>query len=105
MLGGQQPASGCHIYLRAVFLKRVDGGNGRAGLTRDFRRQCPAGKARPLWLGYGGLGKADLDEPVEEAIVDAYGEDEQLAGLYTMIAGGERVWRLPRSRPPGNRFL
>ena len=25
------------------------------------------------------LGKADLDEPVEEAIVDAYGEDEQLA--------------------------
>jgi hypothetical protein len=31
------------------------------------------------------LGKADLDELVEEAIVDAYGEDEQLAGLYTMI--------------------
>ena len=51
------------------------------------------------------LGKADLDEPVEEAIVDAYGEDEQLGGLYTMIAGGERVPRLPRSRPPGNRFL
>ena len=31
------------------------------------------------------LSKADLDELVEEAIVDAYGEDEQLAGLYTMI--------------------
>jgi len=31
------------------------------------------------------LSKADLDELVEEAIVDAYGEDEQLAGFYTMI--------------------
>ena len=31
------------------------------------------------------LSKADLDELVEEAIVDAYGEDEQLAGYYTMI--------------------
>ena len=31
------------------------------------------------------LSRADLDELVEEAIVDAYGEDEQLAGFYTMI--------------------
>jgi hypothetical protein len=31
------------------------------------------------------LSKADLDELVEEAIVDAYGEDEQLTGFYTMI--------------------
>jgi len=31
------------------------------------------------------LSQADLDELVEEAIVDAYGEDEQLTGLYTMI--------------------
>jgi hypothetical protein len=31
------------------------------------------------------LSKADLDDLVEEAIVDAYGEDEQLAGFYTMI--------------------
>ena len=31
------------------------------------------------------LSKADLDELVEEAIMDAYGEDEQLAGFYTMI--------------------
>jgi len=31
------------------------------------------------------LSQADLDELVEEAIVDAYGEDEQLAGFYTMI--------------------
>ncbi|MGH3261581.1 MAG: calcium-binding protein [Trebonia sp.] len=31
------------------------------------------------------LSKADLDELVEEAIVDAYGEDEQMAGFYTMI--------------------
>ena len=31
------------------------------------------------------LSKADLDELVEEAIVDAYGEDEQLTGFYTML--------------------
>ncbi len=31
------------------------------------------------------LSQADLDELVEEAIVDAYGEDEQLTGFYTMI--------------------
>ena len=31
------------------------------------------------------LSKADLDELVEEAIVDAYGEDEQLAGFHAMI--------------------
>src|SRR6266566_4494761 len=33
----------------------------------------------------GELRQADLDELVEEAIVDAYGEGEQLAGCYTMI--------------------
>lgn len=33
----------------------------------------------------GVLSRADLDELVEEAIVDAYGEDEQLAGFFTMI--------------------
>jgi hypothetical protein len=31
------------------------------------------------------LTRADLGELVEEATVDAYGEDEQLTGLYTMI--------------------
>ena len=31
------------------------------------------------------LSRAELDELVEEAIVDAYGEDEQLTGFYTMI--------------------
>jgi hypothetical protein len=31
------------------------------------------------------LSQADLDELVEEAIVDAYGEEEQLAGFYTMF--------------------
>jgi hypothetical protein len=29
--------------------------------------------------------RADLDELVQEAIVDAYGEEEQLVGFYTMI--------------------
>ena len=31
------------------------------------------------------MSRADLDELVQEAIVDAYGEDEQLVGFYTMI--------------------
>ena len=31
------------------------------------------------------LSEAELDELVEQAIVDAYGDDEQLVGLYTMI--------------------
>ena len=31
------------------------------------------------------LNEAELDELVEQAIVDAYGDDEQLVGLYTMI--------------------
>lgn len=31
------------------------------------------------------LSRADLNELVEDAIVDAYGEDEQLAGFYTMF--------------------
>ena len=34
---------------------------------------------------------ADLDGLVEEAIVDAYGEEEQLTGLYTMIEDGLAV--------------
>jgi Calcium binding len=31
------------------------------------------------------LSEAELDELVEQAIVDAYGDDEQMTGLYTMI--------------------
>ena len=31
------------------------------------------------------LSRAALDEMVAEAIVDAYNDDEQLVGLYTMI--------------------
>lgn len=32
------------------------------------------------------LSRAQLDALVEEATVDCYGEDEQVTGLYTMIA-------------------
>ncbi|MEV7777683.1 calcium-binding protein [Kitasatospora sp. NPDC088351] len=32
-----------------------------------------------------GLGKAELEAMIDEATVDAYGEDEQLTGLFTMI--------------------
>jgi Calcium binding len=31
------------------------------------------------------LSEAELDALVEQAIVDAYGDDEQLVGFYTMI--------------------
>jgi hypothetical protein len=32
--------------------------------------------------------EGDLDGLIEEAMVDAYGEEEQLTGLYTMIEDG-----------------
>jgi hypothetical protein len=31
------------------------------------------------------LSEAELDELVEQAVVDTYGHDEQLTGIYTMI--------------------
>ncbi|MEU0160073.1 hypothetical protein ABZ154_14845 [Streptomyces sp. NPDC006261] len=31
------------------------------------------------------LGRAELEALIEEATVDAYGEDEQLTGLFTML--------------------
>ena len=50
----------------------------------------PAGNSIATTLtAMAELSQADLDELVEEAIVDAYGEDEQLAGFYTMI---EEIW-------------
>jgi hypothetical protein len=33
------------------------------------------------------LTEAELDELVEQAVVDAYGDDEQMTGFYTMIEG------------------
>jgi hypothetical protein len=33
----------------------------------------------------GALGRAELRAMVEEATVDAYNEDEQLTGLFTML--------------------
>ncbi len=38
------------------------------------------------------LSKARLDDLVEEALVDAYGESEQVTGFYTMM---ENDLRLP----------
>lgn len=48
------------------------------------------GAAKPeTGLGYAAvvsqLSRAELDELVAEAVVDAYNDDEQLTGLYTMI--------------------
>ncbi|MEU0216585.1 hypothetical protein ABZ281_16310 [Streptomyces sp. NPDC006265] len=33
----------------------------------------------------GGLGTAELEAMIEEATVDAYNDDEQLTGLFTML--------------------
>ena len=33
------------------------------------------------------LSEAELDELIEQAVVDAYGDDEQMTGFYTMIEG------------------
>jgi hypothetical protein len=42
---------------------------------------------RPLRLpGVAELSEAELDKLVEEAIVDAYGDDEQMTAFYTLIA-------------------
>lgn len=39
----------------------------------------------PKTYGRGTLSKARLEAMIEDAIVDAYGESEQLVGFYTMI--------------------
>jgi hypothetical protein len=35
--------------------------------------------------GHNGLSDADLEEMIEEATQDAYGESEQTVGFYTML--------------------
>ena len=42
-------------------------------------------RKRKAKTGPRQLGKARLEKPVEEAIVDCYNESEQATGLYTMI--------------------
>jgi Calcium binding len=51
------------------------------------KRKTGKGAGQPL-----RLSKARLDELVEEALVDAYGESEQVTGFYTMM---ENDLRLP----------
>lgn len=51
------------------------------------KRKTGKGARQPL-----RLSKARLDELVEEALVDAYGESEQVTGFYTMM---ENDLRLP----------
>jgi hypothetical protein len=55
-------------------------------MDRNRQGKVTPGKRRPR------LSKARLDELVEEALVDAYGESEQATGFYTMI---ENDLRLP----------
>jgi hypothetical protein len=43
------------------------------------------GKAVRYAAAVSQLSRAALDELVAEAVVDAYNDDEQLTGLYTMI--------------------
>jgi hypothetical protein len=42
-------------------------------------------KATPRRRRSGSPSNAKLDEMIEEAIVDAYGESEQTVGFYTML--------------------
>lgn len=42
-------------------------------------------KKAPTRRRRGGPSDAELDEMIEEAIVDAYGESEQTVGFYTML--------------------
>lgn len=42
-------------------------------------------KKAPTRRRRGGPSDAKLDEMIEEAIVDAYGESEQTVGFYTML--------------------
>jgi hypothetical protein len=53
-------------------------------VKRGGHEQKSPGKVSPGKRGRR-LSKARLDEPVEEALVDAYGESEQATGFYTMI--------------------
>ena len=46
-------------------------------MTSTRKRKTKSAQMRP--------SKARLDQLVEDAIVDCYGESEQAAGLYTMI--------------------
>ncbi len=55
-------------------------------MNRNRQGKVTPGKREPR------LSKVRLDELVEEALVDAYGESEQAAGFYTMI---ENDLRLP----------
>jgi hypothetical protein len=55
-------------------------------MAGDVPTTMPGGHGTATTLAaVAELSQADLDELVEEAIVDAYGEDEQLTGFYTMI--------------------
>lgn len=42
------------------------------------------------------ISKAELDALIEEATVDCYNEEEQITGLFTMLAGTSPF----RSKPP-----
>jgi hypothetical protein len=48
----------------------------------DSNKRKPKQKAANRFLG---LSKERLDELAEEAITDAYGDEEQVSGFYTMM--------------------
>lgn len=47
--------------------------------------QCPSNRSL-RWLAVAELSEADVEELVGQAIVDAYGDDEQTAGFYSVIS-------------------
>ncbi len=50
------------------------------------RERGTAGQAGTVFPVTGELSDAELDELVEQATVDAYDDEEQLTGLYTMLS-------------------
>ena len=62
---------------------------GHSGVVPGCRGRVGGGGQRGRAVGYpasvSAMGRADLDALVAEAVVDAYNDDAQLAGLYTMI--------------------
>jgi len=57
-----------------------------AGSRPQFLPRRARGKALSYSAAVGSLSRSELDALAAEAVVDCYNDDEQLTGLYTMIA-------------------
>jgi len=65
-------------------------------LHLSSNRAMAASKKREPYSAGKEPSPARLDEMIEEAIVDAYGESEQIVGFYTMLEDNLEVPFRPR---------